>query len=41
MDWDKKNAPEEKKGETLYATDILLQRLGDFIIPSYRADQVR
>lgn len=33
VDWANRDAPEEKKGETLYETDILLQRLGDFILP--------
>ncbi len=33
VDWAKKDAPDEKKGETLYSTDILLQRLGDFVFP--------
>ena len=33
VDWPNKDAPEEKKGETLYQTDVLLQRLGDFIFP--------
>jgi len=33
VDWADKNAPDEKKGETLYETNILLQRVGDFILP--------
>ena len=33
VDWAVKDAPEEKKGETLYETTVLLQRLGDFIFP--------
>ena len=33
VDWANKDAPEEKKGETVYSTDILLQRLGDFVFP--------
>jgi hypothetical protein len=33
VDWADKNAPDEKKGETLYETHILLQRLGDFVFP--------
>ena len=33
VDWANKDAPDEKKGETLYETNILLQRLGDFIFP--------
>jgi hypothetical protein len=33
VDWANKNAPDEKKGDTLYLTDILLQRLGDFVFP--------
>jgi len=33
VDWANKDAPDEKKGETLYQTDILLQRLGDFVFP--------
>jgi hypothetical protein len=33
VDWANKDAPDEKKGETLYETDILLQRLGDFVFP--------
>jgi hypothetical protein len=33
VDWASKDAPEEKKGETLYETTVLLQRLGDFIFP--------
>jgi hypothetical protein len=33
VDWANKDAPEEKKGETLYETDVLLQRIGDFILP--------
>ena len=33
VDWASKDAPEDKKGETLYATEILLQRVGDFIFP--------
>lgn len=33
VDWARKDAPDEKKGETLYETQILLQRLGDFIFP--------
>ena len=33
VDWANKDAPEEKKGETLYQTNILLQRVGDFIFP--------
>jgi hypothetical protein len=33
VDWSNKDAPDEKKGETTYETDILLQRLGDFIFP--------
>jgi hypothetical protein len=32
-DWVDKNAPDEKKGETVYETNILLQRVGDFILP--------
>ena len=32
-DWANKDAPDEKKGETLYETDVLLQRLGDFVFP--------
>ena len=33
VDWADKNAPDEKKGETLYETNVLLQRVGDFILP--------
>jgi hypothetical protein len=33
VDWANKDAPDEKKGVTLYQTDILLQRLGDFVFP--------
>jgi hypothetical protein len=33
VDWAAKDAPEEKQGETLYETTVLLQRLGDFIFP--------
>jgi hypothetical protein len=33
VDWTSKDAPEEKKGETLYSTEVILQRLGDFIFP--------
>lgn len=33
VDWVSKDAPEEKKGETLYSTEVILQRLGDFIFP--------
>jgi len=33
VDWANKDAPDEKKGETLYETQVLLQRLGDFIFP--------
>jgi aminopeptidase N len=33
VDWANKDAPEEKKGETLYQTDVLIQRLGDFVFP--------
>jgi hypothetical protein len=33
VDWANNDAPEEKQGETLYQTDVLLQRLGDFLFP--------
>ena len=33
VDWASKDTPEEQQGVTLYQTDILLQRLGDFIFP--------
>jgi hypothetical protein len=33
VDWANKDAPKEQKGVTLYQTDVLLQRLGDFIFP--------
>jgi aminopeptidase N len=33
VDWANKNAPSEQKGATLYQTDVLLQRLGDFVFP--------
>jgi peptidase M1-like protein len=33
VDWANKDAAEEKKGETTYETEILLQRLGDFVFP--------
>ena len=33
VDWANKDAPDDKKGETLYETQILLQRLGDFVLP--------
>jgi len=33
VDWAQKDAPDEKEGETVYETNILLQRLGDFIFP--------
>jgi hypothetical protein len=33
VDWANKDAPDEKKGETLYQTDVLIQRLGDFVFP--------
>jgi len=33
VDWYQKNAGEEKKGETLYRTMVLVHRKGDFIFP--------
>jgi hypothetical protein len=33
VDWAIKDAPDEKKGETLFETNVLLQRMGDFIFP--------
>ena len=33
VDWANKDAPEEQKGVTLYQTNVLLQRLGDFVFP--------
>ena len=33
VDWANQDAPDAKKGETLYQTDILLQRVGDFVFP--------
>ena len=33
VDWANKDAPDEKKGETVYQTTVLIQRLGDFIFP--------
>ena len=33
VDWADKDAPEEQKGVTLYQTDVLLERLGDFVFP--------
>ena len=33
VDWADKNAPDEKKGETMYETNVLIQRLGDFLLP--------
>jgi hypothetical protein len=33
VDWANKDAPDEQKGVTLYQTDVLLQRVGDFIFP--------
>ncbi|MBZ5598426.1 MAG: M1 family metallopeptidase [Acidobacteriia bacterium] len=32
-DWFVKDAPEEKKGETLYHTTVLVHRKGDFVFP--------
>jgi hypothetical protein len=33
VDWADKNAPDEEKGKTMYETNVLIQRLGDFILP--------
>jgi hypothetical protein len=33
VDWYKPNPPPEKKGETLFRTDVLVRRLGDFVFP--------
>ena len=33
LDWYVKNPPEEKKGETVYRTMVLVHRKGDFIFP--------
>ena len=33
VDWAQKDAPDEKKGETVFETQVLLQRLGDFVFP--------
>ena len=33
VDWANQDAPDEKKGETLFETMVLIQRLGDFIFP--------
>src|SRR3974390_3437809 len=33
VDWADKDAPDEKKGETQYETQVLIQRVGDFIFP--------
>jgi hypothetical protein len=33
VDWANKDAPDEKKGETQYETQVLIQRVGDFIFP--------
>jgi hypothetical protein len=33
LDWYVKNPPEEKKGQTVYRTMVLVHRKGDFIFP--------
>jgi hypothetical protein len=33
LDWYRKDAPKEKKGETMYRTMVLVHRKGDFIFP--------
>ena len=33
VDWANKDAPDEEKGKTMYETNIIIQRLGDFILP--------
>ena len=33
VDWARQDAADEKKGETTYETEVLLQRMGDFVFP--------
>lgn len=33
LDWFEKNPPPEKKGETLYRTQVIVHRKGDFVMP--------
>ncbi len=33
QDWAAKDPPDEKQGQTVYETNVLLQRIGDFVFP--------